>query len=535
MKYIKRGVSLLLSLVLMVGSISFNSFAIQDSASGGDGSSTVTWGSDWGNDPGRSGIRISLVDVNDPTKVVSIDKEHNPRVVDIIFGSEAQFNAHAYSHGRKPTVFTGVKTQTITEKQRSEQPNQLKQIFLTDYLKFIANEQPDMYKKIGGDDLLKTDSNGVDGIAKIRWMWNTPGTASYTLRGKELRDWLISNNNGVITEIIGGSVNKSVTTMPDGTEKAIPKSNNSSKRSNGASSTKGWKTGTIGVANKNENKHEAEWWYINQGEKYIANAKNAKTATGVKYVSECGTKWYNSSYGIIGCRLKQKSITATEYKAFSDKIESINRQIKYELNSKQRAINNEKRLSSRIGSIAKNEQQGLLDKVYDFVFNPITVYAAELDNGKVEATESLPGVAETGETGQKKQEDNLLNHLSYLMQFLDEDNVPYFMTEDSFGKTVMENGIERPMSIFDPLKGEHTVDFKILVEPIDFFTPYQMDGKTPIVNIRFYGTLTNIVQAFEAYGVNKYYLNDGWSNHVNRNTFNRLSWYAMTVADDPNI
>lgn len=532
--YLKKGVSLLLS-VVMFGSVTFNSFAIQDSASGGDGSSTVTWGSDWGNDPGRSGIRISLVDVNDPTKVVSIDKEHNPRVVDIIFGSEAQFNAHAYSHGRKPTVFTGVKTQTITENQRSEQPNQLKQIFLSDYLKFIANEQPDMYKKIGGEDLLKTDSNGVDGIAKIRWMWNTPGTASYTLRGKELRDWLISNNNGVITEIIGGSVNKSVTTMPDGTEKEIPKSNNSSKRSNGASSTKGWKTGTIGVANKNEKKHEAEWWYINQGEKYIANAKNAKTATEVKYISECGTKWYKSSYSMIGCRLKQKSITATEYKAFSEKIESINRQIKSEVSSKQRAINDEKRLNSRIGSIAKNEQQGLLNKIYNFVFNPITAYAAELGNGNVEVTEGLPGVAENDGTGQKKQEDNLLNHLSYLMQFLDEDNVPYFMTEDSFGKTVMENGIERPMNIFDPLKGEHTVDFKILVEPIDFFTPYQMDGKTPIVNIRFYGTLTNIVQAFEVYGVNKYYLNDGWSNHVNRNTFNRLSWYAMTVADDPNV
>lgn len=191
-----------------------------------------------------------------------------------------------------------------------------------------------------------------------------------------------------------------------------------------------------------------------------------------------------------------------------------------------RKLNEEKRLSGKPQKTAKGNDTNILARVYNFIFNPISAYAAGLEITFDEPKEN-----------DGNPESALMNHLSYILQFQDENGDRFFITQDMLDesgniKTVTENGVERPMNIFDPLKGEHTINYKVLVEPVDFFTPYHMDGKTPIIPVRFYGTLTNIVQAFEVYGVNAAYLNGGWDNHVNRRTFNRLSWYAMTVGDN---
>lgn len=547
---LKQATALILSMLLTVSAVPIESFAIQDSASGGDGSGSVSWGSDWGNDPGRSGIRISLVDVNNPSHVVSIDKSGQPKVVDIIFGSEAQFNQHAYSHGRTPTVFTGVKTQVMTKEYSSQNPNKIERIYLEDYLNYLRSirSTDTMFGNLGGAELLagKTVPGSEKnipyaGIAAIRWLWNIPGKTTYTLHGKELRDWLVSNNDGVISNTVGDIESILVdqsTLMPDGQKKTVPKADSSSKRSNGA--TTKWINSNIStqviqvviqvereIGNRNYN---ALLDYIEKGRRFASDA--TKTASK-EYLSRLDTsraRWYKDTFSLLAACLKSKYITVSEYTELAKRIQNIDRGARLSINQATRKLNKDKQMSGTPNKLTKNESQGILAKVYDFIFNPITAYAAEPEN-PVGETEG------NTEENKEKPDTTLLNHLSYILQFRDESGDPFFITQDMLDengniKTVTENGVERPMNIFDPLKGEHTVDYKVLVEPVDFFTPYHMDGKTPIIPVRFYGTLTNIVQAFEVYGVNANFLEGGWEDHVNRRTFNRLSWYAMTVGDN---
>lgn len=533
---LKQATAFILSILLTLGSVPINSFAIQDSASGGDATGTVSWGSDWGNDPGRSGIRISLVDVNDPTHVVSIDKSGQPKVFDIIFGSKAQYNQHAYSHGRTPKEFTGVKTQVITSNTETWTPNSLERIYLEDYLINLETQDNELFKKVNGAELLaeatptSSKYNGKvfeKGFSQIRWLYNVKGTTTYTLNGKKLRDWFLINEGGIINSSLGNIVSVTIdhsTLMPDGQRKEVPKADNSSKRSSGATTQKAGSTQPTQVKEKSE--YDSLLKYIEHGRDIATDVNKIISKEHLRKLDTSRKNWYQSAFNLLNSKLKYKRITASEYAELARKANAINTSLKSIINQAMRKLNEEKRLSGKPQKTAKGNDTNILARAYNFIFNPITAYAAGLEITFDEPKEN-----------DGNPDSALMNHLSYILQFQDENGDRFFITQDMLDesgniKTVTENGVERPMNIFDPLKGEHTINYKVLVEPVDFFTPYHMDGKTPIIPVRFYGTLTNIVQAFEVYGVNAAYLSGGWDNHVNRRTFNRLSWYAMTVGDN---
>ena len=101
---------------------------------------------------GKIGIRLSLVDAKDPTKIISVgDDGVTPRVVDILYVEKETFNYQAYgmehtASGRsgkyhsilqKEYTFNSIKTQSLTS--QAEKPLQIKQVYLSE-----ANE---MYEK----------------------------------------------------------------------------------------------------------------------------------------------------------------------------------------------------------------------------------------------------------------------------------------------------------------------------------------------------------------------------------------------------
>lgn len=64
---------------------------------------------------GKIGLRFSLVDMEDPTKILSVDDAGNPQVVDILYVTQEQFiaqTAGGYNSKLEPQfAYTSVKTQ----------------------------------------------------------------------------------------------------------------------------------------------------------------------------------------------------------------------------------------------------------------------------------------------------------------------------------------------------------------------------------------------------------------------------------------
>ena len=529
---IKRFISTALAMALAFTSLPFtpvvayatNTNTLKDSASGKDGTSTVNVGGDWGNDVGRSGIRISLVSADDPSEVLSIDSTGRKTVVDIIYGTEAQFNEKCVGfQGRQPIKFSSTKAEPLGTS------NRIKQVYLADYLNDLATDSGnrdinlEWLKKLTSEELMRKilDLSGqninktmakeeIDRLVfKIRWMVNADGVSSYTLNGNYLRNWLLTNTYG--DEVSTGTTLQAISTtkVADGTTKTLTKTTTADKRSNGAKGVKNTekketKTGKTFDFDGyfSDNLSWARGYYVKES----SNVDNALLLR-----KDC-IDWYSTKF--IPClktQLANGVISLSNYNLIKAEADSIysNSYKKYEAQVKKEN--------------ARQARINLIQKTVDIFTGTLTAYGAETETANGE------NVAESD------YEKQFLNHLSYIVQLIGKDGEPLFLTQDMLDSNgnirIVKDG-SRDMTIFDPANEDGSArDFRILVEPLDWFTPHDMSGR-PLMSKRFYGTLTNIVQAFDESGINEAYLNNGLSDHLNRRTFNLLSWCAMTVGDD---
>ena len=118
-KLFKRAASSLLALSLAL-TAPISSLANTGGSAAGDNTGGVNTGGggDFGvNKPtGRIGIRLSLVDSDNPEKVISVDESGNPVVVDILYIDEPTWKYYAGNYRTPLTLentFTSVKTQDI--------------------------------------------------------------------------------------------------------------------------------------------------------------------------------------------------------------------------------------------------------------------------------------------------------------------------------------------------------------------------------------------------------------------------------------
>lgn len=503
---------------------------LEDSASGKTGKGSVGAGGDWGNDVGKSGIRISLVSADDPSKVVSIDKDGNPAVVDIIFGTEAQYKEYCENYmGRKPIRFSSTKAQELGFQ------NTIKPLYLTDYLMDLAlgdQNKREWYKKLTSEEMAKNVDNPEQVkhdverlIYDIRWMVNPNKIAQYTLNGEYLRNWLLSNTRGEHVDT-GLSVAQTISTkLADGTSKTLAKSTSADKRSSGATNKKS--TGkTVIVLTQ-----EQVYGFFKEGldkayPKYTGSAvtKIVNWADWDKNRKDC-ISWRRGTDASLINSLDAGKITHETYLDLKKNVNNIDDLNKRAYNSFCTKENNRER------------RLNMVEAVFDRLSGTMTVYGAEGTSS--DKTETSVGVSE--EDAKASYQEQFLNHLSYILQLTDDKNVPYFITKDMLdgqGNIKKTKYGSRDWTVFDSaVEMEHYTEFRIMVEPLDWFTPYNI-GNKPVDTYRYYGTLTNIAQAFDSSNVNQKYFNNGRTNgedsftHMNRRTFNLLSWCSMTVGDD---
>ena len=499
---------------------------LENSAGEKEGNSSVTTGGDWANDfGGNQGIRISLVSADDPREVVSIGLDGHTRVVDIIFGTKQQFHDNCeVKQGRTPIIFTSTKAQEL-----STTVNNYKQIFLTDTLLKLANgneEEKAFYNKLTSDDISKNPDakSAVEDMQYgIRWLFNARNTKNYTTNGNKLRDWLLSNARGEAVDIglsaeIGSKLGTTI--IADGSTRTLAKTTTADKRSNGAKS----KTTTGKTVETVQGGYS---WFEKFGEqvktaskRYMGNVYGSTLKSAKANRDDC-IKWKSNFISSLTGALTSGNINKAEYNEFAKLANQIDTENKTAYNNFCTTVNRQDR---RI-----NMSQAILDRLTGL----LTVYGAET------TTDPTGESSETAEDVKVNYEKQLLNHLSYILQLTDENNDPYFITKDMLDSNnqIRKTKDGRNMTVFDPaLEDETHTEFRIMVEPLDWFTPHNTAGK-PLIDKRFYGTLTNIAQAFDHpnFNVNKKYLNNGMSEHLNRNSFNKVSWCAMTTgtnADD---
>lgn len=493
---------------------------LENSAGQKDGNSSVTVGGDWSNDfGGNQGIRISLVSADDPRQVVSVGLDGHTRVVDIIFGTKEQFYKNCMTkQGRAPIEFSSTKAEELGFQ------NDIKRIYFTDHLLKLANgneEEKAFYNKLTSDDISKNPNakSAVEDMQyNLRWLFNQSGTKNYVTNGNGLRDWLLSNAKGERVET-GLSVAQTVETkLANGVSKTLTKTTKENKRSSGAKAKKeaGKTVQTVKGGGWNDDFYGPN---IN-----AANTKFLKDHDNMgdwEISRDTCVKWKKGMEQSLAASLNSGSITQSAYSDFLKATRQINSDNEGKYNAFVRKYNSkQKRLNARA--------------IFDRLTGTITAYGAESTTSITDTTET--SALTTEDDAKTVYEKQLFNHLSYILQLTDENSNPYFITKDMLDEKGNLRKIKdgsRNMTVFDPALEDKThTEFRIMVEPLDWFTPHSTAEK-PLIGERFYGTLTNIAQAFAHpnFNVNKKYLSNGLSEHLNRNSFNKVSWCAMTVGN----
>ena len=173
---------------------SFADTGLGGNASGSDhGGVTTVSGGDFGVNVspdrlGRIGIRLSLVDANDPGKVISyLPDGQTPMVVDILYVDKATFKHYTAPPDQYLTALTGdnkysaVKTQSYTEK------NQIVTVYYDELMASLGDE-------LGGD---------------MQPWANYHDNAYYSL-GNEFTTWCVSDKDGNLKTLNGEIATKTI-------------------------------------------------------------------------------------------------------------------------------------------------------------------------------------------------------------------------------------------------------------------------------------------------------------------------------------
>lgn len=178
---IKRLAALTLACLTATTSVPITSYAIGGNTGAGDQAGIVGGvGSDLGaNRPAsRIGFRVSLVSKDDPSQVISVNDNGNPKVIDFLFTDEANFQKYTgYKTNGEEADTTGIRTNitywgTGSRLQPWDAQNSIEILSEKDYLK---------------DEL--------EGETVPQWN-KSEGSVLFGGNGTEFRQWFIEDKQG---------------------------------------------------------------------------------------------------------------------------------------------------------------------------------------------------------------------------------------------------------------------------------------------------------------------------------------------------
>lgn len=492
-KILKRMASSVLAVSLAL-SAPISSIADTGGSAAGDNTGGVNTGGggDFGvNKPtGRIGIRLSLVDSDNPEKVISVDESGNPVVVDILYVTEETFKY--YADGYRTTLtpdnyYTSVKTQELASMATGK--NISKRVFYDQAVKGLK-------LKSEGEPFENDRDSEIPS-------WAYYENSSYIANGDKFVEWCKSDGtkdeNGNFNQMLGDSGNLYETVDRYGNKIKIERTSpNQLTIQNGETTYQ-----TTVNAEKYLSSYSSMKSLLDKKKDDLFNITN----TPAGYISpESNRQEYLVWFDIME---KAGTIDSGERQQLEDVLQGYWDDYNAKHPSGQKT--------------ASNQKNSWFSKVKT-AFEPMTVYAAPTDFIPDEDAPSGGGTA-VGGGGQNQIEDEASTSpkdamINRLLDLTDENKNALLKTESMWTKGT--NSID-----------EAEEEWVLLVEPIVFMTIFKpgTDSNSAILRQKVYGTVSNFADAMvqNPGGAVASRTTNGWFNWK---AVNGPLWGALSVSPD---
>ena len=484
---------------------------------GGDFSANIVNGGA-GPTSGKIGVRLSLVDAKDPSKVISVDDEGRPRVVDLLYVTKETFDYQAFGKPHPAGVsgkyhsiledkytFTNTKTQPLMDVEHDWDKQRVYRITYDE----INSRFP------GGQEMPP-------------WLYHTGGTGSkgeYVSSGVEFVDWCVKNNFGEKAIGSDGNIFAETTTSAFGyqyTIKVAQKGNQLQYQDTLTGQTQTLNDSSEVIEKYNEAVRELRKIADSAGgPAQDAGLSGAPAGdTGVTDIDKEVVRWY------------LQGINAYEV---SKVIDDINIDSTSEITDTMVELNEKGVLKRTMfnpdGSIVS---ASLGDAVYAIGMETGSPAIAEsLKEQSAAATEVATGTGTdagaAGTADAEKQKQQKKAHIAQILKWPSDTGKPLFQTPS------MVNSRTNPQQFVNGSgeveTGELTLencdeDWVLLVEPIVWLTIFPEGTDARGIHAKIYGTITNVVQAFNTDPILKPYAN---KHTLNYKALNYPVWWALTV------
>lgn len=448
---------------------------LDDSAQGNNQAGTITGaGGDFSanilNDytSGKIGFRLTLVDRKDPTKILSVDDNGNPKVVDFLYVTAPTFVTQVsggyYSALLPEYTYLSPKTYSNLVTQSSGEIS---------------------YERVYYDELQAKFTE------KPIVPWLKHNGSSYISTGNEFVNWCTTNNlgqpatgdNGTLFCIGNGSLVMSVLRedgIPDNMKADATKQSSKGKRSY-VSSTKSSDT------------------IQSELDRLVSDVQ--KSATSTNYNN------YILELGVLNNQMLSSSVS--EFLAGKLQEEEVNAKLNYTSNKIAEAAEALSQVSGQSSlaiktSLVERANENLVGGVYD---DPVIATAVAGWYNSMLGAQNTVSAAE-GNYFTFAQSSHMMQLLSW-----NTDGKYKLQTES------MRTGEAKDIT-------EATEDWILLVEPIIWLTIFPNGHTNYVVHTKMYGTITNFVQAFMSDPALAGYRD---SKFFNWKAVNQPVWWALSV------
>lgn len=508
----KRIISLVLACLMVVSTVPMTSYSAklegdttESAAGGGDktqgsaggddtGGSVVSSGGDFGavTYGGSIGVRFSIIDPNNPTEVISVLQSGETGIIDMLYTNKSDW-AWLYATDTLLTEknrLSAIKTQPVSTR------NECDQWFLDDFT----------------EQMQQIDGETRETAEMARWLQWT--NSAFKANGSAFKDWFWTNSAGENVEGVNGAIgimmNETTSFFSTQGEKVSAK-------------------GTSEVNKKQETKKEVA--KVNKPQAKVSAKSQqlytefSRDITGVYNVTMAigkatNAKVSNIKSSFMSCMkgVKQQMALQVTYgnlevssyaslKSYAEDEEA--RMDRWAKQNKGKRFKNKILVSSDLGlnQLASNKS------VFNSLFGPMTVYAAEETENKTTGT---------GSTGTETEVDKSVlsdqAHLVKMLRFENADGNKIFRLKDTDGKVKALN--------------DSTIQRKwiLVVEPLIYLTIY--DRGMNVLHPKVFGTTSNVYDYLDVVGSKQ--IRNG--SLLNRASVQSVTWGALTLGiSDGNI
>jgi hypothetical protein len=456
---------------------------------GGDFSANISDGGA-GLTSGKIGIRLSLVDPNDPSRVISVDNDGNPQVLDLLYVTEDtwehQTREKYHSDLYGAFTFNSIKTQSLTSVETN--PNQ--------------KIMPIYYDEL--------NSELTDGDMPP-WLYHN---GSYVANGEAFVQWSQLNNYGQNMVTDDGQF-----MTVDVSGYAMPLVAYTFTTEDGEAML-----GAIAAGGTNVNYSISEYASIGDAT-YVEMTDRIDALKDISNYQERYDTIINKEYK----HSTTEQIKAKAYQAIAQELLDEVRDAKTALLLNQ-AVNGTESSAGVAEEIERAKDAALAslkDENGNSIATQVETYynkLASFDAGGLIDDRDIPNDAVTfGLTGTSGGKETYA-HLYQLLSMKDSTTGHYYLQTEKMRKNT---------SLV--LNDEEVEDWVLLVEPIVWLSIFPVGDDSRLIHSKIYGTITNVVQAFNDPSVPAN--PESLYNYRNRQTFNykalnQACWWALTVDDE---